>query len=76
MKRYFISFASPKMKSSLDKIIKQSVKMNYFDEIIPYTIDNLSAKFVQRYMKRLDDNIRGFGYWSWKPEIIKQTLHK
>jgi len=74
MKRYFISFASPKMKLALDKIIKQSVKMNYFDEIIPYTIDNLSAKFVQRYSEKLDDNVRGFGYWSWKPEIIKQTL--
>ena len=74
MKRYFISFASPKMKLALDKIIKQSVKMNYFDEIIPYTIDNLNAKFVQTYKKDLNDNIRGFGYWIWKPEIIKQTL--
>ena len=23
---------------------------------------------------KLHDNVRGFGYWSWKPEIIKQTL--
>ena len=76
MKRYFISFASPKMKLALDKVIKQSVKMNYFDEIIPYTIDNLRKEFIERYEHKLNDNIRGFGYWSWKPEIIKQTLAK
>ena len=76
MKRYFISFASPRMKSALEKIVKQSIKMNYFDDIIPYTYNDLTADFTERYHDKLDDNIRGFGYWSWKPEIIKQTLAK
>ena len=76
MKRYFISFASPRMKSALEKIVKQSIKMNYFDDIIPYTYNDLTADFTERNHDKLDDNIRGFGYWSWKPEIIKQTLAK
>jgi len=76
MKRYFISFASPRMKSALEKIVKQSIKMNYFDDIIPYTYNDLTADFTERYHDKLHDNIRGFGYWSWKPEIIKQTLAK
>jgi len=76
MKRYFISFASPRMKSALEKIVKQSIKMNYFDDIIPYTYSDLTADFTERYHDKLHDNIRGFGYWSWKPEIIKQTLAK
>ena len=64
------------MELALDKIVKQSKKMGFFDEIIPYSNNDFKTDFRERFKDKLSDNIRGFGYWAWKPEIIKQTLSK
>jgi len=73
-KKYFISFADKTYQNSLSRIYCQALKMNVYDDIICANEDFLSKKFLESYSKYLKPGIRGFGYWSWKPQIILQAL--
>src|ERR1035437_10409977 len=67
---YFISFASTICKNSLVRIKQQAINSNFFDEV--RVMDELSLE--PEILKYCTDNQRGFGYWIWKPILIKKTL--
>lgn len=74
MKRKFISFADSRMKKSLARIQRQAEKMDFFDEIEVFTEMELDADFAVENAHLLKPWIRGFGYWTWKPYIIRREL--
>lgn len=76
MKKYFISFANTSSNFSSERIVYEAKKMNVFDEIIFYTENDFDSEFIERCGKKILDNKRGYGYWCWKPYIIKKTLEK
>ncbi|WP_199104594.1 hypothetical protein, partial [Aquitalea sp. ASV11] len=76
MAKIFLSFADKRMKKSLTRIKSQAEEMGIYDEIIITTEDDLDANFKENFKEKLKYNIRGFGYWCWKPQIILQTLNK
>jgi len=41
-----------------------------------WTEHDLDSRFVEVMGKRLTSNPRGYGYWSWKPQIVLQILRK
>ena len=75
-KKYFCTFASSNMSKALDRIEKQAKKMNFFDDVFIYNEDKLEDSFKEKYHDKLKSNVRGFGYWVWKPEIILKSLEK
>lgn len=76
MKTIFISFADSRMTPTLKRIKQQAKSMGVFDEIIVINEKHLDDKFRKQHKDRLQFDSRGYGYWIWKPYIIKQTMDK
>jgi hypothetical protein len=76
MSKVFLTFADSRMHRSLERIQGQASEMGGYDEIICADERALDAGFVSQYTEHLRHGVRGFGYWCWKPQIIKQTLEK
>ena len=73
-KLYLCSFASSNLLITRNRFEFQAKKMNVYDHIYLYDETNLNSKYLNRFSKLF--KLRGFGYFSWKPEIILQTLSK
>jgi hypothetical protein len=73
---YFLTFASSNLKRSSKRILAQARKMNVYDHVIGYDEFSLDPGFRAKFKDYLNFSVRGFGYWSWKPQIIRQTLSK
>jgi hypothetical protein len=54
------------------RLIMQSKSMNIFNESILYTPQDLGSEFCHEEF--INNNKRGYGYWLWKPFIIKKTM--
>lgn len=74
MKRIFLTFTDEKMKKSRNRICKQAHEMGIYDEIFGYSEKDLSVEFSKKYSSVLNGNTRGYGFWIWKPQIIKQKM--
>jgi hypothetical protein len=72
---FLCSFASPDLFVSKIRFKNQLDKFNYYKEykIFSYgDIPNEAKNFIQ--LCRKDKDLRGYGYWIWKPLIIKKYL--
>lgn len=61
-----------------NRIIQQAKELNIFTETILYTPDYLKNDTVcwNMHSEFIKKNKRGYGYWLWKPFIIKKTMEK
>ncbi len=75
-KKYFCSFADKRLHRSLRRISMQASEMNLYDKIYVFDENSLDTDFKQSFSKYLRPGVRGFGFWSWKPQIILQVLEK
>jgi len=77
MKR-FISFSagSENYVNAGKRIIQQAKTLNLFDEHVLYTDKELKddKEFWCKHGNFIENNKRGYGYWLWKPYIIKKNL--
>lgn len=48
--------------------------MHCFDEILALGPNDLEAKFLQRWDPFMKKHNRGYGYWIWKPQVVRQGL--
>jgi len=80
MKIYFLTFgASTKnFHNAVERLCNQAKQMNIFDEIIGFTEKDLQNdnEFWSKHCDFINKNRRGYGYWLWKPYIIKKKLEK
>jgi len=78
VKLFFCSFADEKnMKYSRLRIHKQAEEMQVFDGgIYTYSEKDLDPDFQKHFQDKLKPEVRGFGYWVWKPHVILKTLEK
>lgn len=72
--RYFLSFADSRMTKALQRIAAQAKKMNTFDKIYVWNETNLDEDFKNKWKHILSKDVRGFGYWIWKPYSILKVL--
>jgi hypothetical protein len=74
----FITFAANGTNyiDAANRLICQAHSLDFFDQIYLFTIDDLIAdkQFWQTHSEFISKNNRGYGYWLWKPYIIKKTL--
>jgi len=71
---HLVSFADSRMKRSLQRLLQQAANLDFFGKIHLLNENDLSADFKERFKDKLIHGSRGFGYWSWKPQVIAQTL--
>lgn len=74
-KIYFITFGShDNYVEAGNRLIEQATKLNIFDEIKLITKDD--NDFWNKHNNFILSNPKGFGYWIWKPYIIKKYFDK
>ena len=71
---YLCSFASSNLTGVLERIGEQAISTDWFKKVYLYSENDLSLDFKEKVSYLLKKNIRGFGYWIWKPQVILQTL--
>jgi hypothetical protein len=72
--KHFCTFADSRLIKSLARIEKQAIEMEFYDGIYVFDENKLDIKFKNNFKDQLVKGTRGFGYWSWKPQVILQTL--
>lgn len=71
MRKILVSFADKRYKGSLE-VLKDKTKDFGFDERYFLTEDDLPKEFLRSlHTKKYR---RGFGYWRWKPFVVKKYL--
>jgi hypothetical protein len=60
------------------RLINQAKKLNIFSESFLYTAKYLrnDSYFWNKHGDFITNNKRGYGYWLWKPYIIRQSMNK
>ena len=75
---YFITFGAGEENyyHAVKRITQQGENLHVFDKIIAYTDTYLKSDtdFWGQHASFIENNTRGYGYWLWKPYIIKKTM--
>ena len=66
-----LAFGKPFAYESQDALSSEAE--NYFDTVHPFTDKNLDIGFIDKN-RDIFNYKRGWGFWLWKPYIIKKTL--
>jgi hypothetical protein len=74
MKTVLISFAVGDKWIRSQQLLVENCKEYGIDEYISYSPENLDVDYKNKYKNLLDKNVRGYGYWMWKSQILKQTF--
>jgi len=74
MGKYFVTFADKRLIKSLNRISKQADNLFFFDKSFVFNEDDLPSSFNKKFKSRLIPGSRGFGFWCWKPAVIKMAL--
>lgn len=72
MRSHFVTFGSKCFENATKRLEKQAVNMDFFDELHIFNENSLSQDFVNENSHKFKD--RSYGYWIWKPWIIKKVL--
>jgi hypothetical protein len=79
MKIQFVTFGShANFIDAANRLTKQAAKLDVFTDIKLYTGDDLrqDAVFWNTHGDFVEANPRGYGYWLWKPYIVKKTMEE
>ncbi len=68
-----VTFSDGK-KYTFDKILKEAQNSGFFNECKAYLPTDLSLEFKYKHNDYMLNNERGFGYYIWKPEVIRDAL--
>tara|TARA_B100000989_G_scaffold201606_1_gene152536 strand:- start:434 stop:1333 length:900 start_codon:yes stop_codon:yes gene_type:complete len=72
-----LSFASNDLKKSIFRFKKQAQETKFYDRIRIITYADLDTNFKLTLKKLLlDGKKRGFGYFMWKPYLVKKILEE
>ena len=74
MKKVFLSFADSRMYRALRRISQQARQLNYYHHVIALDESGLDVRFRDEFKQKLSPDLRGYGYWCWKPQVILQVL--
>lgn len=77
-KRTFLTFGTQQYYHALQCICQEANFLRFFDEIRGVTDKDLQsdAFFWKQHGKFIESNQRGYGYWIWKPYLIKKEMDK
>lgn len=73
---HVVTFADSSHAHMHVRFRRQARKMRLFENIYCWTEGDLDPGFVERFARKLEPSVRGFGYFVWKPQVILQALKK
>lgn len=68
-----LSFADSRYANSLIRLYNQSIDFPFNNRFL-FNENDLDPKFRILFSNKLKSKIKGYGFWSWKPQIILQAL--
>lgn len=71
---HFVTFANQIFLRSIRRVRSQARAMRVFSTISADSEKDLSSDFGQHFESLITPDSKGFGYWSWKPEVISLAL--
>jgi hypothetical protein len=69
-----VAFADSRLHHTLKRIRRQAKKFQEFESILTLNENDLDSSFVEEFEEKLKPTVKGFGFWSWKPQVILQAL--
>ena len=79
-KQIFITFGAggENYVQAGERLTNQANELNIFDKTILYTDEYLKndKEFWYKHSTFIENNKRGYGYWLWKPYIIKKRMEQ
>ena len=81
MKKTFLTFACSNYRNLLNNannLANQIKSTDIFDDVNLYSREHLmyDNDFWNKHKEFITNNRRGYGYWIWKPYLIKKTIDK
>ena len=80
MEKVFITFGGPTQNyhDAVNRLCNQAKSFGMFDKIIGYTEQDLKKhpEFYEKHNEFIKNNLRGYGFWIWKPYLILKTLEQ
>ena len=73
-KIHIVTFADRSMAHTHRRFRRQAREMNLFASISCLTEMDLDEKFSNVFSSQLNRDVRGFGFYVWKPQVIIQAL--
>ena len=77
MKLVLFAFASSDLKRSANRLKTQAIESKFYDDVRIISFENLDKNMkdiIYSFIRKNEK--RGFGYWVWKPLIIKNILNQ
>ena len=76
MSLYFLTFGNSRYYQAIERICKQAIEMNIFNQIIYFTDNDLKndKEFWNQHGDFINNNNRGYGYWIWKSYLIHKIM--
>lgn len=71
---HLISFGDSRMRRSQERIEKQAAELKVFKSVSILNENDLAPDFRLKHIDKLVLGSRGFGYWVWKPHIVRRKL--
>lgn len=71
---YLCSFADSRFRKTLDRLREQANSMKIFKDIYLYNEFNFDDSIKVKFGEILNKDVRGFGFWLWKPYFILRSL--
>lgn len=75
-RRVLVTFTDQRMKVARRRLCRQAQEMDVYTDIVGASQKDLDPGFRHRFQQFLTPEHRGFGYYSWKPQIVLQTLER
>lgn len=75
-RKVLVTFTDSRMKVARRRLCRQAREMNVYTDIFGASERDLDPVFRQRFREYLTPDHRGYGYYSWKPQIVLQTLER
>ena len=74
-KIFLLAFASKDLKRSINRFYKQANQSRFYDQIQIFNSNNLPLDLRDRINLLISKGKkRGYGYWIWKPYLIKKVF--
>lgn len=72
--KIFLTFADSRFAANARRIEEQARAVGVYDKVLAFDETFLDADFRRKNADILNSSTRGFGWWIWKPQSVKQVL--
>lgn len=73
-RRLLVGFADRRLRPSARRLARQAQAIGAYDRVVIMDERDLEPTFRARYRQQLHAGSRGFGYWVWKPQVLRQVV--